>query len=660
MKKMTVQELTSVIAREIAEARGYDADELAGARRDALKYYFGRPRGDEIEGRAQIQSLDVADQVNSIMAQLAPMMKSTLVDFMPTSEEDEDQAQLESDFVMYLADQSNAYVQFSAAAFDALLQANGWIKVYTTVDRQEWQTDHADLDDIALAEVLRPRDTNEVVTIASQKPGQGNLTTVKLQHVIEEKRLIVEAVPPEYMLFTAGHLSQDVSNMRFLAEKKLLTRSVMLDLGYKKSDIDQLGTVDYETYEAATERQFSYDDKRSGEEPSTEVVDVYECYARVDFDGDGIAELRRIIIGGYDGALILENEPVKFTPYCTGCALPMPHRLTGTSQYELLKPIQDAKTHTLRQWLDNQNVANNSRIGAVEGEVNMGDLTSSKPGGIVRMRNEGGIMPIPFNDAGPSCQAALQYLDTVRTERGGAALELQSGPAQNVQAGAGAVAAEYGFKEKMSSFYCRNIVESIVKGTFLLVHQTLRNEFDQDLTAKLHGKWKETRPADWPRRRNLRVLAGMSGAERSQKAQSLTQNLQHQMTAMSAGLDGVMVNPDKIHATLADWLRAVDLQDVESYYIDPSSEEAAAASKEKAEASQAQAQKQADLEQRLIDNEQQLDKYKHDTQLQFDRWSELLGAQVEEMKILGGALADVEQFKLAQAAADNGGDADAT
>jgi hypothetical protein len=266
-------------------------------------------------------------------------------------------------------------------------------------------------------------------------------------------------------------------------------------------------------------------------------------------------------------------------------------------------------------------------------------------------------VPIAFNDVGPSCQAALQYLDHVRTERGGAALDMMSGEMQVAASSATAAANEYGHKEKMSAFYCRNIVETIVKGTFLLIHRTLRANYNRDMTAKLHGKWSQTNPGQWAARRNLRVLAGMSGAERTSKARALGQNLQYQMMGMQSGLDGVLVNPDKIHATLADWLRASDLQPVESYYVDPSSEEAAQVSQEKAQAAQAEKQKMDDLAQRVVDQEQALDKYKHDTQLEFDKWKEQLQAEVEEMKVVGKAVNDAELETLKQNAPEVPSDA---
>ena len=57
---------------------------------------------------------------------------------------------------------------------------------------------------------------------------------------------------------------------------------------------------------------------------------------------------------------------------------------------------------------------------------------------------------------------------------------------------------------------------------------------------------------------------------------------------------------------------------------------------------QQQQQQIEQLQQRVIDQEQQLDKYKHDSELQYKRWADALSAQVEEMKVTGSVLGDME------------------
>jgi len=189
----------------------------------------------------------------------------------------------------------------------------------------------------------------------------------------------------------------------------------------------------------------------------------------------------------------------------------------------------------------------------------------------------------------------------------------------------------------------------MVRGTYLLIHQALRFFYDEEITAKLRGKWQATNPKTWPARRSMRVIAGLSSTERKEKLAALGQNLQHQTMAMQAGLDGELVNASKIHETLSDWLRAADLAPVESYYVDPASEEAQQAKQGKQQAQAQQAEQMEKLQQRVIDQEQQLDKYKHDTQLAFDRFEAVLRAEIEEAKIVGKITSEAEAAKLSLA-----------
>jgi len=228
----------------------------------------------------------------------------------------------------------------------------------------------------------------------------------------------------------------------------------------------------------------------------------------------------------------------------------MPHRVSGTSLFDLLKFIQDSKTVTLRQLLDNQNTGNNVRVGAVEGEVNMQDLLESKPGGVIRMRSPDAIFPIAFNDVGGTCINTLSYLDTVATGRAGAAKDMTEGEFQIAGTSAAAAVGEIGHKEMMSAFFARNIIETLVSGTYQLIHQALRCYYAQPVDVLINGEWVQSDPRNWKPRKNVRVIAGLSGTERREKAKALSQNMQYQVAAMQAGMDGTLVSAVGIHNSL--------------------------------------------------------------------------------------------------------------
>lgn len=649
---MNDNEILGILGQEITHSRGYDGSELQENHKNALRRYFGKPRGDEVQGRSHIISMDIADTVDSVMAELSPMLKSTLIEFDANSEEDEAQAQLESDFVLHCAERSNLYEQFYSAAHNALLLQNGWLKVFVDEHSKTWETEHKAVDDMDVTELLTPTGPFHNIEVLSQSENADDpsKTDYELKHTSKHKNLCVESIAPEFMLFSPGHESQDLRGIRFVAEKRLHTRSELLDMGVSREKVDELHPVQYETYYTNQERQFSADDTRGGYEDSTEVVDCYYCYAHIDVDGDGEAELWHFLVGNYEANTMLIQERAKFVPYATGSALVVPNRVIGLSMYDKMRQVEDSKTQVLRQWLDNQNVANNARFGFVEGEVNAQAAVNSFPGQGIPMRTPESYFPIPFNDVGPSCLTALQYLDEVRTERGGGAVDMQSGDMQLAGTSATAAVNEYGHRERMTTYYCRNLVEGLFRRTFLLMHEALRCYYDGEMSAKLRGKWASTNPMRWAPRETIKIVAGLSDTERRQRAQNLQINLSHQMQAMTAGLDGVLTDAAGIYQSLADWVRTADLDDVENYYIDPDSQEARQAYQRKAQMAESQRQSEEDLKQRMFDQEQGLDRYKHDTQLEFDRWKTQIDAQLEEMKITAKGIADLELEALKQSA----------
>jgi hypothetical protein len=278
----------------------------------------------------------------------------------------------------------------------------------------------------------------------------------------------------------------------------------------------------------------------------------------------------------------------------------------------------------------------------VEGEVNMQDVLESKPGGVIRMRSEGAVLPIPFNDVGQNCIVTLNYLDTIATARAGAAVDLMQGEMQVAASSTTAAINEFGHKEKMSAFYARNIIETLVKGSFQLIHKALRCYWDGPIDVQINGKWVQSNPRQWRPRHTVRVIAGLSGAERREKFQSLGQQLGYQVQAMQMGQEGTLVNGDGLFQTLSDWTAVADHDDVLAYWIDPASEEAQAAAKQKQEAAQKQAESQEKLARSITEGEQNLERWKATVEDEYKRWSDTLSAQVEEMKVTGQGLAALE------------------
>jgi len=133
---LKTEQVVNIVKDEIRRSKGSEHDELSANREKAFQYYYCRPRGDEVAGTSEVQSSDVADMVESVNANISPILtEETLISFEAIGEDDENNAQTETDFVSYMINgQSDGYVEIQSAVKDALLLRNGWLKVYIDED----------------------------------------------------------------------------------------------------------------------------------------------------------------------------------------------------------------------------------------------------------------------------------------------------------------------------------------------------------------------------------------------------------------------------------------------------------------------------------------------------------------------------------------------
>ena len=67
---MRDDELKSLLEAEQSSAIGYLGGDLSDARKKAMDYYMGQPFGNEVKGRSQVVSTDVADTIEWMLPAL--------------------------------------------------------------------------------------------------------------------------------------------------------------------------------------------------------------------------------------------------------------------------------------------------------------------------------------------------------------------------------------------------------------------------------------------------------------------------------------------------------------------------------------------------------------------------------------------------------------
>lgn len=629
-------ELKSILEKAVTHAQGWERDEVDANRMEALKYYLGKPRGDELPGRSQVQSMDVADMVNADLAQLTPMLSTDIfAAFEANGAEDEEQVESETRAVnKVIMEDEQGYVKFHIAIKDALLMRNGVIKVFyeeeVDVERFDYELDAGEMDQfIAFKEAeLQP---NQSVEEVSRDDGM-----LSLKVTTRKRSPRVCNVDPRNVLYTRNWDKQEIEDIPFFGERHFYTRSELVEMGFSKDEVDELPSdppLYYPLRRDTTNDNYGF-------APTADEIEVYECYIKVDQDGDGVAEQYRAYWCNND--MLGDLEPVPWIPYATGTAMLYPHEWMGESMFDRLKDVQDAKTSTVRQWLDNLANSNNARTAVDDTAVDPNHMLNTRPAGVIPVTGNPAdhIMPLPIVDVGPSAQSLLDYYDKIRTERGGAALDMASAEAQIIGDTAHGVERQYSSKELTVQMYGKALAETLIRQVYVLMHRTLRVYMNEPISLKYAGQWTQVNPNDWQERTHLNVVVGQTAGQRNSAQQGLMMFIQMGMQ-LGQMAPGQIVDLGGMYKALQDWLKLVGVDNPDQYLIDPASPQAQQAAQQQQQTQQQQQQ----MQMQLYQMEKQLEKYQHDTELQFKYFDSILDADVKEGEVLVDA--QIEAAKLA-------------
>lgn len=656
---MRSREIVQAIRQKLRNCDGFAGDEIAKHREEALNYYFQRLRGDEVPGRSRVVAGDLSAMVEANVAQMMGAFTSDrIVEFEPYSAEDEDQAQLESDAVTYLVlGTNNGWLQVQTAVKEAALMRNGvckfWIDERTRV---EYRT-YLNATPEAYAELTNRPGVETSVIKWNKKTRE-----LRLRNKFVQRRARFRSLPLENFLYEQDWFEADLQDIPFCAERHIESRSELKEQGFPPEKVDKLKAYrQRSTLEGAARNPGARITDLRGVDTSTELVEWFECYVLMDHDGDGIAERRRVCLSGTD---LLSNDPVNLVPYAAGVVLLNPHRFMGISLHDKLKQTQDKHTALDRAVADNINAAIKPRTAYLDGTVNPEDVADTRVSGGLRVSGRKvtdvrqALMVHTVPDLTRGILENIEALKRERSELGGAALDMASGNMQfNERMGSEGIDRVYSVQEQLAELMTRNIAATLLRGVFLLAHETLRQGYRGKVPVRVNGKWQYPEPGRWPRRECCEAKPGMSPGERSRRANALAQFLRWQVELAREGMDEVLVNVEGFYRTLMDWGRTVEIRHPEQYWVDPASPEAQQAFKTKAaQAAQAERERRA-LTSQAIGLEQlrtAFEKYKQDTELQFKYWNAVRETEVEEAKIVGKATADLLAAKEVPADAPRG------
>ena len=184
---------------------------------------------------------------------------------------------------------------------------------------------------------------------------------------------------------------------------------------------------------------------------------------------------------------------------------------------------------------DNMYLTNNNRVAVMDGMVNMDDLLTSRPGGVVRTKQAPNQVMQPIQ-AQPISQQAfplLEYLDTVREVRTGVTKYNQGLDSDSLNKTATGISAIMNQTQMRAELIARIFAETGVKDLFRKMFELSVKYQDREKIIQLNNQYVPVMPTEWKNRFNVTIQVGLGTGTKEQQIVILNNILDKQLQAFN-------------------------------------------------------------------------------------------------------------------------------
>jgi len=403
---------------------------------------------------------------------------------------------------------------------------------------------------------------------------QGIMTPPPMMYDVEIKRRIksgkvkIEALPPEEFLI--DRRAKSIDEATFVGHRTMKTVSDLVAMGY---DYDEMVEVagngnDFDNNQEYQARNpFAVISTANNGDPSSKSVLYIEGYLKVDFDGDGIAEMRRICTVG-TGNKVIRNEIVDDRQFADFCPDPEPHTFFGMCPADVVMDIQRIKSNVQRGILDSLAQAIHPRTAIVEGQANMEDVLNTEVGAVIRMRAPGMVQPFTTPFVGQAAFPMLDYLDDIKQTRTGiskAAAGLDADALQSTTKAA--VSATVNAAHQHIEMIARIFAETGLRKLFTGILKLVVENQDRARMIRLRNTFVPIDPRSWDSKMDVTVNVGVGDGTIEDRINILNQvAMRQEMLIKETGPNNPVVTIPQYTNTLTKMLQLAGIKDSQNYF----------------------------------------------------------------------------------------------
>lgn len=586
---MDATELQAIVAGELEDAVSYIDADISPIRAKGTEYYRGDPFGNEEDGRSQVVAMEVRDTVSAMLPSLMKVFFSSenVVEYVPRGPEDVASTQQATDYANYIfSNDNNGFMTTYALFKDSLVRKCGIAKYWWDEVEDVQIQEYSGLDDQTL-QILMSEGAEVKIVVSYPDPSmpmqpqldpttgemmpmqQPMLHDVEIKRTTKDGRIRIMAVPPEELVL--DRRARSFEDAGIIAHRQMATVEDLIKMGYELDEIEEnISSTDLDSNDEYLARQPLSTTMGAGDSlnPTQRRVLYIEAYIRVDYDGDGLAELRKVCCMG-SGYTVVRNLPASYIPFVDFPCDPEPHTspLEAMSIFDVTHDIQEIKSEIMRNTLDSLAQSIHPRTAVVEGQVNIDDVLNNETGAIIRMRAPGMVQPFSSPFVGQAAFPMLDYMDQMREDRTGmskAAMGLDPDALQSTTKAA--VAATVSASQSRLELQARILAEGMKK-LFKGILYLITTHQDKPRMVRLRNEWVQIDPRVWNANMDVTVNIGLGNGDINDRIQALTMIAGKQEQIMQQfGLGNPVVTPAMYIKTIQKIVELSGMKDASSYF----------------------------------------------------------------------------------------------
>lgn len=572
-------EIQATMHKLVTDAIHYVDQELSPQRSLAEEYYFGRPFGNEEEGRSKVVLTVLRDTVLQMMPSLMRIFfgPDRPIEFAPNRADQIEMAKQATTYVWDVVVQTDndGFLAFYEWFKDALIKRLGIVKFWVD-DRARIEEWDAILPELSLYSIAGSGEA-EVVSVEPNGIEPGTFK-VRLRRTVQDPRLRFQCVPPEEFLFTRGARSLSGESWQpgtalFVGHRTHLTRSQLRELGVSEADIEAYAFLDvsltHNVEEITRQRIVPPDVHQIGPEATQRALYI-EGYTYLDTTGSGVATLHRVVMLG-PTYRVISVEPAKVRPFVVLCPDPTPHNIgNGQGVADWTMDLQQIMSAVMRAILDSLVLTLHPRIIYADGEASLADIQNTELGAPIRATTPDAVRPMEHSFVGQAGLAVLDSLKDILEARTGvtkasAGLDADALQSTTQSAVVAAVTAAQSHIEMIARIFAEMGVKPLFRH---LLRLTVENPPVQRL-IRLHGGYVAIDPSAWDPELDVRVRVAIGAGVDDQKWAALADTRETMKWILQAfGPDNPIVRPKHLRDLMVAMLKLRGRADAEAFFGD--------------------------------------------------------------------------------------------